>query len=79
MTEEETEYKKTLEEADEKIKEETEPMEAPSNFDIHSLLSQANLNTNKHLYNKQGEPDEKEESYKEEDVSKYMAGENELL
>lgn len=54
-------------------------MEAPKTFDIHSLLSQANLNTNKHLYNKQGEPDEKEESSKEEDVSKYMAGENELL
>jgi hypothetical protein len=39
MTEEETEYKKTLEEADAKIKEETEPMEAPATFDIHSLLS----------------------------------------
>jgi hypothetical protein len=36
------------------------------------------LNTHKHLYNKQGEPDEKEEAYKEEDVNKYM-GENELL
>lgn len=79
MTEEETEYKKTLEEADAKMKEETEPIEAPKTFDIHSILSQANLNTNKHLYNRQGEPDEKEEAYKEEDVSKYIAGENELL
>lgn len=78
MTVEQTEYQRTLEDADAKIKEETEPMEAPAIFDIHTLLSQANLNTNKHLYNQQGDLDEKEESYKEEDVSKYM-GENELL
>lgn len=39
LTDEETQYKKTLEEADKKMIEENAPIEAPKTLDIHSLLS----------------------------------------